>query len=325
MLNKVGWGLSMSFLLSCFVLGSLARADNYPTRQVKIVVGFSPGGGPDITARLLGQKFSEKWGQSVVVENKPGAGANIASQLVASSKPDGYTLLSVSNAFAISPAIYSKLPFDPMKDFDAITTTATGPALLIVSPNLKINTVAELIMLAKKQPGKLTFSSAGVGSGSHFGAELLKANAGLELLHIPTKGIPEALTEVISGRVDFFISPYASAVAMVRDGRAKAIGITSLKRFKEFPDLPTLSESGAPGYKFEFWYGLLAPANTPKEILAQIASEVKRVNELPDVKERYQSLGIEPVSGTPEQFDKLIENEIKDLTRVAKLAKISAD
>ena len=325
MLNKVGWGLSMSFLLSCFVLGSLARADNYPTRQVKIVVGFSPGGGPDITARLLGQKFSEKWGQSVVVENKPGAGANIASQLVASSKPDGYTLLSVSNAFAISPAIYSKLPFDPMKDFDAITTTATGPALLIVSPNLKINTVAELIMLAKKQPGKLTFSSAGVGSGSHFGAELLKANAGLELLHIPTKGIPEAITEVISGRVDFFISPYASAVAMVRDGRAKAIGITSIKRFKEFPDLPTLSESGAPGYKFEFWYGLLAPANTPKEILAQIASEVKRVNELPDVKERYQSLGIEPVSGTPEQFDKLIENEIKDLTRVAKLAKISAD
>ncbi|MEI6468431.1 MAG: tripartite tricarboxylate transporter substrate binding protein [Betaproteobacteria bacterium] len=325
MLNKVGWGFSMSFLLSCFVLGSLARADNYPTRQVKIVVGFSPGGGPDITARLLGQKFSEKWGQSVVVENKPGAGANIASQLVASSKPDGYTLLSVSNAFAISPAIYSKLPFDPMKDFDAITTTATGPALLIVSPNLKINTVAELIMLAKKQPGKLTFSSAGVGSGSHFGAELLKANAGLELLHIPTKGIPEALTEVISGRVDFFISPYASAVAMVRDGRAKAIGITSIKRFKEFPDLPTLSESGAPGYKFEFWYGLLAPANTPKEILAQIASEVKRVNELPDVKERYQSLGIEPVSGTPEQFDKLIENEIKDLTRVAKLAKISAD
>jgi len=325
MLNKVGWGLSMSFLLSCFVLGSLARADNYPTRQVKIVVGFSPGGGPDITARLLGQKFSEKWGQSVVVENKPGAGANIASQLVASSKPDGYTLLSVSNAFAISPAIYSKLPFDPMKDFDAITTTATGPALLIVSPNLKINTVAELIMLAKKQPGKLTFSSAGVGSGSHFGAVLLKANAGFELLLIPTKGIPEALTEVISGRVDFFISPYASAVAMVRDGRAKAIGITSIKRFKEFPDLPTLSESGAPGYKFEFWYGLLAPANTPKEILAQIASEVKRVNELPDVKERYQSLGIEPVSGTPEQFDKLIENEIKDLTRVAKLAKISAD
>jgi tripartite-type tricarboxylate transporter receptor subunit TctC len=214
------------------------------------VVGFSPGGGPDITARLLGQQFSEKWGQSVVVENKPGAGANLASQLVASSKPDGYTLLSFSNSFAISPAIYSKLPFDPMKDFDAITTTATGPALLIVSPNLKINTVAELIMLAKKQPGKLTFSSAGVGSGSHFGAELLKANAGLELLHIPTKGIPEALTEVISGRVDFFISPYASAVAMVRDGRAKAIGITSIKRFKEFPDLPTLSESGAPGYKF---------------------------------------------------------------------------
>ena len=325
MLKKVGWRLSMSFLLSCFVFGSLVRADNYPTRQVKIVVGFSPGGGPDITARLLGQKFSEKWGQSVVVENKPGAGANIASQLVATSKPDGYTLLSVSNAFAISPAIYSKLPFDPMKDFDAITTTATGPALLIVSPNLKINTVAELITLAKKQPGKLTFSSAGVGSGSHFGAELLKANAGLELLHIPTKGIPEALTEVISGRVDFFISPYASAVAMVRDGRAKAIGITSLKRFKEFPDLPTLSESGATGYKFEFWYGLLAPANTPKEILAQIASEVKRVNELSDVKERYQSLGIEPVSGTPEQFDKLIENEIKDLTRVAKLAKISAD
>lgn len=325
MFNTKRWLWVFGILANFLVSPVVVLAENYPARQVKIVVGFSPGGGPDITARLLGQKFFEKWGQNFVVENKPGAGANIASQIVATSKPDGYTLLSVSNAFTISPAIYSKLPFDPLTDFEAITMTATGPALLIVSPNLKVNTVSDLIALAKKQPGRLTYSSAGVGSGSHFGAELLKANAGLEVLHIPMKGIPEALTEVISGRVDFFISPYPSAVAMVRDGRAKTLGITSLKRFKGYPELPTLTESGAPGYQFEFWYGLLAPANTPKDILAQIAAEVKRVNELPDVRERYQSLGIDPVSTTPEQFDKFIKNDIKDLTRVAKQAKISAD
>ena len=320
--------LKMLVISGIIALGTVfqfeASAQAYPNKPIKIVVGFSPGGGPDITARVLGQKFSEKWNQSVVIENKVGAGANIASQFVANSKPDGYTLLSVSNAFSISPAIYPKLPFDAMKDFDGITLTATGPALLIISPKLKVTSVAELIAMAKKNPGQMTYSSAGIGSGSHFAAEILRAKAGLELLHIPTKGIPEGLTEVMSGRVDFFISPYASAIAMVKDGRAKAIAITSLKRSKEMADLPTVAETVL-GYQWQFWYGLLAPAGTPKEILQQIALEVKRINELPELKERYASIGIEPASDTPAQFDIFVQNEIKDFSAIAKAAKIIAE
>ncbi len=314
-----------TFLFTTLLLGSSACfADVYPSRPIKIVVGFSPGGGPDITARALGQKISESWKQGVIVENKLGAGSNIAAQFVANAAPDGYTLLSVSSAFAISPAIYSKLPFDALKDFSGVTLTATGPAFLIISPDLKVNNVEELIALAKKQPGGLTYSSAGVGSGSHFAAELLRVKTGVEFLHVPTKGIPEGLTEVVSGRVDFFISPYASAVAMVRDGRAKAIAVTSTTRIKDFPNLPSVAETVS-GYKWEFWYGLLAPVRTPKSILQKLALEIKRINELPDIKERYASLGIQPVSDTPEAFDKMLSSEISEFTRLALMAKIKAE
>jgi tripartite-type tricarboxylate transporter receptor subunit TctC len=311
--------LSLLFIMNCSV-----QAQNYPNKPIKIIVGFSPGGGPDIAARTIGQKLTEKWGQSVVVENRPGAGSNIATQVVATAKPDGYTLLSVSNAFAIAPAIYSKLPFDTLKDLEGVTLTATGSALVLISPNLKITTMAELIALAKKDPGKYTFSSAGIGSGSHFAVEILKAKTGTEFLHVPTKGIPEGITEVLSGRVDFFISPYASAINMVRDGRAKAIAITSLQRGKEFPQLPTVAET-VPGYKWEFWYGLIAPMHTPKEILQQIAQEVKKINEFSDVKERYAGLGLDPVSNTPDEFDKMIKSEVNEFTRIAKSAKITAE
>jgi tripartite-type tricarboxylate transporter receptor subunit TctC len=309
--------------LFCF-MNSSVQAQNYPNKPIKIIVGFSPGGGPDIAARTIGQKLTEKWGQSVVVENRPGAGSNIATQVVATAKPDGYTLLSVSNAFAIAPAIYSKLPFDTLKDLEGVTLTATGSALVLISPNLKITTMAELIALAKKDPGKYTFSSAGIGSGSHFAVEILKAKTGTDFLHVPTKGIPEGITEVLSGRVDFFISPYASAINMVRDGRAKAIAITSLQRSKEFPQLPTVAET-VPGYKWEFWYGLIAPMHTPKEILQQIAQEVKKINEFSDVKERYAGLGLDPVSNTPDEFDKMIKSEVTEFTRIAKSAKITAE
>jgi tripartite-type tricarboxylate transporter receptor subunit TctC len=316
--------LCLISLFFCGLFALQAQAQSYPNKPIKIVVGFSPGGGPDISARVIGQKMTDKWGQPVVVENRPGAGANIATQVVATSKPDGYTLLSVSNAFAIAPAIYSKLPFDTIKDLEGVTLTATGSALVLVSPNLKVNSIAELIALAKKDPGKYSYSSAGIGSGSHFAVEILKAKTGTDFLHVPTKGIPEGITEVLSGRVDFFISPYASAINMVRDGRAKAIAITSLQRGKEFPNLPTVAEN-VPGYKWEFWYGLIAPANTPKDILLQIAQEVKRINEFADVKERYAGLGLEPVSNTPSEFDKMIKAEVNEFTRIAKAAKITAE
>lgn len=310
--------------LLCLFATTLS-AQSYPTQPIKIVVGFSPGGVPDIAARIIGQHMSENWKQPVVVENKLGAGSNIAAQLVANAPSDGYTLLSISSAFAISPAIYPSLAFDPLKDFSGITLTATGPALVLISPNLKINNVKELVEYAVKNPGKVTYSSAGVGSGSHFAAELIQAKTGAELLHIPTKGIPDGITEVMSGRVDFFISPYASAINLVKSGKVRAIAITSTKRFKDLPNLPTVSESGIPGYKWEFWYGLVTPAKTPKSILQKIASEVKRILELPSVKERFDELGTTAVSSTPDQFDKLIAAEVIEFSRLAKLSGIKAE
>lgn len=313
------------FLLVFCLFAQAIHAQTYPTQTIKIVVGFSPGGVPDIAARVIGQQMSENWKQPVVVENKLGAGSNIAAQLVANAPSDGYTLLSISSAFAISPAIYSSMAFDPVKDFSGITLTATGPALVLISPNLKVNTMKELVDYAAKNPGKVTYSSAGVGSGSHFAAELIQAKTNIELLHIPTKGIPDAIAEVMSGRVDFFISPYASAINLVRSGKVRAIAITSSKRFKDLPSLPTVSESGVPGYKWEFWYGLVAPAKTPKPILQKIALEVKRILELPNVKERFDELGTTAVSNTPEQFDKFIAAEIADFSRLAKQSGIKPE
>ena len=312
-------------LISLCLFAHTVGAQTFPNQPIKIVVGFSPGGVPDIAARIIGQQMSENWKQPVLVENKLGAGSNIAAQLVANAPSDGYTLLSISSAFAISPAIYSSLAFDPVKDFSGITLTATGPALVLISPNLKVNTMKELIDYAAKNPGKVTYSSAGIGSGSHFAAELIQAKAGLELLHIPTKGIPDGITEVMSGRVDFFISPYASAINLVKTGKVRAIAITSTKRFKDLPTLPTVSESGIPGYKWEFWYGLVAPAKTPKVILQKIALEVKRILELPSVKERFDELGTTAVSSTPEQFDKLIASEIVEFARLAKMSGIKPE
>ena len=318
--------LAKRFLLGvlCFLPLALS-AQTYPSQPIKIVVGFSPGGVPDIAARIIGQHMSENWKQPVLVENKLGAGSNIAAQVVANAPADGYTLLSISSAFAISPAIYSSMAFDPLKDFSGVTLTATGPAFLLISPNLKVNTVKELIDYAAKNPGKVTYSSAGVGSGSHFAAELIQARAGIELLHIPTKGIPDAITEVMSGRVDFFISPYASAISLVRAGKVRAIAVTSTKRVKDFPALPTVAESGVPGYKWEFWYGLLAPAKTPKPIVQKIYAEVKRILELPSVKNRFDELGTTAISSTPEQFDALIAAEILEFARLAKASGIKPE
>lgn len=318
--------LTKQILLLAFCLFSHAsHAQSFPTQPIKIIVGFSPGGVPDIAARVIGQQMSENWKQPVVVENKLGAGSNIAAQFVANAPSDGYTLLSISSAFAISPAIYSTLAFDPIKDFSGVTLTATGPALVLISPNIKVNTMKELIDYAAKNPGKVTYSSAGIGSGSHFAAELIQAKTNTELLHIPTKGIPDAITEVMSGRVDFFISPYASAINLVKAGKVRAIAITSTKRFKDLPTLPTVAESGVPGYKWEFWYGLMAPAKTPKPILQKIALEVKRILELPNVKDRFDELGTTAVSSTPEQFDKFIASEIVDFARLAKQSGIKPE
>src|SRR5450759_1444784 len=249
-------------------------AAGFPGKPVRIVVGFTPGGVPDITARFIAQKLTENWKQQVGVDNRPGAGGTIAAHIVANANPDGYTLLSVSNAHAVAPAIYARLPYDTLKDFAGITLTASGPALLLVSPALGVKSARERSALAKAKPGQFNFSSAGVGSGTHFAAELFKSMAGIDVVHVPFKGIPEAITETMSGRVQFFLSPLASAINLVKEGKVPAIGVTSMQRVSQLPDVPTVAESGLPGYHWDFWYGLLVPAKTPRTVIARLNREI---------------------------------------------------
>jgi tripartite-type tricarboxylate transporter receptor subunit TctC len=327
--KTLAFWMPMAFLSALLFHWHPAKAQNnasfYPQKPIKILVGFSPGGVPDIVARVLAPKFTDDWKQPVIVENRLGAGSNIAAQAVATSAPDGYTLLSISSAHAISPAIYNKLPYDATKDFSGITLTATGPALVIVSPELNVSNMREFIALAKSKPGQLNYSSAGVGSGSQFAAELLKAQAGIDLVHIPFKGIPEALTDTMAGRTHLFISPYASAINLVREGKAKAIAVTSTSRVADLPNLPTVTESGVQGYKWIFWYGLVAPANTPRDIVQKIQVEVVAALKQPQVTQRFGSLGIDAVTSSPESFDQLIKDEIQLFKKLAADSGIKAD
>lgn len=322
-------GAAMTLFVSASLLWSSAIAQNnaatYPQKPIKILVGFSPGGVPDIIARVLAPRFTETWKQPVIVENRLGAGSNVAAQATATSPPDGYTLLSISSAHAISPAIYAKLPYDASRDFSGITLTATGPALVIVSPELNVNNMREFIALAKSKPGQLNYSSAGVGSGSQFAAELLKAQAGIDLVHIPFKGIPEALADTMAGRTHLFISPYASAINLVREGKAKAIAVTSTARVADLPNLPTVAESGVPGYKWIFWYGLLAPANTPRDLVQKLQAEVVAALRQPQVAQRFGTLGIDAVTSSPESLDQLIKDEIQLFKKLATASGIKAD
>ena len=319
--NSILKGLVITSLMT-LCLGSSAQT--YPAKPIKILVGFSPGGVPDIAARVIAQKLTDKWGQAVVVENKLGAGSNIAAQTLANSAADGYTLLSISSAHAIAPSIYSKLPFDPQKDFSGISLTSTGPAFVIVSPNLGVNNMGEFLALARSKPGQLNFASAGTGSGSHFAIELLKSQTNIDLVHIPFKGIPEALTETMAGRTHIFISPYATAVQLVKDGKAKAIAVTSTSRVQDFPDLPTVSEAVS-GYKWIFWYAMLAPAKTPKPILEKLHQEIASILKMTDVKQKFLPLGIDPVSNSPEEMDRLIAEEISSFKKLAHAAQIKPE
>src|SRR5262252_9032179 len=245
--------LALALLAS---IPALAQQD-YPTRPIHILVGFTPGGGPDITARWIAQKLGDAWKQQVLVENRPGAGGTVAAGTVARAAPDGYTLLSVSSAHAVAPAIYPKLPYDTFKDLAGITQTASSSYILVVPPSLGVKSVRELIALAKAKPGQLNFASAGVGSGTHFAGEIFKAMAGIDVVHVPFKGIPEALTEVLTGRVQFFMAPIANSVAQVKDGRLVGLGVSSLARDPLLPDVPTIDEAGVRGYQSELWFGLL--------------------------------------------------------------------
>ena len=298
------------------------HAQDYPTRPVRILVGFTPGGGPDITARHLAQKLTEAWGQQVIVENRPGAGGTLAAAQAARAAPDGYTLLSVSSAHAVGAAIYPKLGYDTLKDLAGITRTGSSKYVLV---SAQFKTLAELLAAARARPGHLNFSSAGVGSGTHFAAEIFKSRAGVDVVHVPFKGIPEALSETLAGRIHFFMAPIANAVAPVREGRVAGLGVSSLTRDALLPDVPSVDEAGVRGFQSELWFGLLTSAAVPKPIVAKLNRELTRILADADTRTRWLPLGIEPRPTTPEEFDRLVREEVAVFSSTARSANIRAE
>jgi tripartite-type tricarboxylate transporter receptor subunit TctC len=293
----------------------------YPTKPIRIIVSLAPGGGVDTTGRLIGQKFTEAWGQQVVVENRPGAGGTIATEVAARSAPDGYTLLMTSVAHAITPSLY-KLSYDAGKDFAPITLVVLAPSVLVIHPSLPVKSVRELIAFAKSRPNQLLYSSAGNGSPQHLAAELLKMMTGASFLHIPYKGTAPSITDLIGGRVSVSAASVISTMPQVNAGRLRALAVISSKRAQGVSQLPTVAEAGVPGYAVDTWYGLFAPAGTPNEIIARLNQETVRVLAQPEAKEKMLSMGLDPVGDSSEHFAAYVRSEIDKWAKVVRSADI---
>jgi tripartite-type tricarboxylate transporter receptor subunit TctC len=317
---RAGVTLLCALFYVLFVSGS-AFAD-FPSRPVRIVIGFTPGGTPDITARLISSKLSESLGQPFVVDNRPGAGGTIGAKLVADSNPDGHTLLSVSSSHVLQPSIYAKMPYDTIKDFAGITRTSSACYMLVTSPSSDVRSARALIDLAKAKPGSLNFASAGSGSGTHFAGEMFRSAAGIDVVHVPYKGIPESLNDTIAGRVQFFMSPLSSAIPMVKGGRLRGLGVSCEKRVAAMPEMPTLAETVLPGFSYGTWSGILAPVKTPKPVITRLHAEITRVLAMPEIAQKMSSLGVEPDPTTPAQFDKVIAEQVQETAKLARAAGI---
>jgi len=324
MYARIAAGLLIAMIWSCAQAQGDAASD-YPAKPIRILIGFTPGGGPDITARHISQKLSEVWKQQVVVEHRPGAGGTIAAGMVARAAPDGYTLLSVSASHAIAPAIYSKLPYDTLTDLSGITQTGSSKYVLVGAPAAGMGSLKELIAAAKARPGQLYFSSAGVGSGTHFAAEIFRSMAGIDAVHVPFKGLSEALGEVMAGRIQFTAIPIANVANQVKAGKVVGLAVGAPQRDALLPEVPSADEAGLPGYKPEAWYGLLTSSSVPRPIIAKLNREITRILAEPEVRERLSAVGIEPRPSTPEAFDHLVREEVALLTKVARAANIKAD
>ena len=305
-------------------VATLAHGQSFPNKPVKIVVPFTAGSATDILARNVGQKLGELWGQPVVIDNRPGAGGTIGAAIVAKSPADGYTLLVHSAAQAVNASIYPSLPYDTTKDFVEVATLGGQPNVLVVAPSTGYKNVADLIAAAKKTPGALNFGSAGTGSGTHVNGEKFKLAAGIDVVHIPYKGTPEALTDTMAGRVTYFFSPISSALPNVREGKLIALGVSTAKRSSALPDVPTIAEGGLPGFDYNLWIGMFAPAGTPADVVDKINADVTRALQSQEVRERLAALGAEPMVMTPAEFRKFMREEIDDSAKVVKAAGIKA-
>ena len=308
-------------LAACLAAAS-ASAQDYPTKPVRIVVPFTAGSATDILARTVGQKLSELWGQPVVIDNRAGAGGTIGAGMVAKSAPDGATLMVHSAAQAVNAFIYPNLPYDTLRDFVQVVPLGGQPNVLVTSPSSGYKTVADLIADAKRKPGALNFGSAGIGSGTHINGEKFRLAAGIEVLHIPYKGTPEALTDTMVGRIAFFFSPISAALPQIREGKLVALAVSSARRAATLPNVPSVAESGLPGFDYTLWVGLFAPAGTPPEVVDKINRDVNRILREPEQRERMAALGAEAMPMSAAEFDRFMRAEMDDAAKVVKAAGI---
>jgi tripartite-type tricarboxylate transporter receptor subunit TctC len=313
---------SIRLALGLALFGALVPAyaqspQKYPTRPIRLVLPFPPGGSTDVIARVVGQKLTESWGQQVIIDNRPGGGGNIAAEYVARATPDGYTLFQVNVANTIAVSLYPKLNYNLMNDFIPLSLLGTTPFVLLAHPSVPAKNVRELITLAKARPGQLNYASAGAGSSTHLSGELLKSMAGIDIVHVPYKGTGPAVTALLSGEVDLYFAAVSAAAPMVNAGRLRALGVSSAKRAALMPDVPTIGET-LKGYETVTWHGVLAPTGTPKEIVQQLSGELIRILQAPDVREKLVSQGFDPVGDTPEQFAAFLRAEIAKWAKVVK-------
>jgi tripartite-type tricarboxylate transporter receptor subunit TctC len=312
------------FFCAVALICSSALAQPYPNRPLRIVVPLSAGAA-DTLSRTIAAKLTERWGQPVIVENRPGAGTTLGTDLVARAPADGYTLLMATFSHAVNATFYRKLPFDVLQDFAAVTLVASAPNILQVHPSVPANTVAELIAIAKAQPGKLNFASAGNGSSSHLAGELFKNLTGVQIVHVPYKGAAPAMNDLLGGRVEMSFDPLPSSMAHIKAGKLRPLAVTTTTRSKALPEVPTLAEAGVPGYELNGWSGLLVHANTPKDIVRALNQEIVAIIKAPDISERFAGLGFDIVGNTPEQFQAFIEAEVAKWGRLVRAANIHAD
>lgn len=307
---------------ACAITDGLAQT--YPSKPIRILVGFAAGGPSDVGARTIGQKLTEKWGQPVIVDFRPGAAGNIATDMAAKAPPDGYTLIAAAFAHAVNPSLYAKLPFNAEKDFAPVLLFASVANLLVVHPSVPARSVTELIAFARSKPDQLTIGSAGTGTSSHLSGELMKMIGGVRITHVPYKGLAPAHVDTIGGQLSMMFDGIVTGVPAAKSGRLRALGVTTARRWQGAPEIPAIGES-LPGFEVNSWYGLLAPAGTPRDIVMRLNGEVARALREPDARERLYAIGSEPLSSTPEEFARFIQSEMVKWAKVVKTAGIRVE
>jgi tripartite-type tricarboxylate transporter receptor subunit TctC len=295
-----------------------ATAQNYPAKPIRIVVPLAAGGPGDVLARAVGQKLSENVGQSVVVDNRPGANTNVGNEFVAKAPADGYTLLATASTLTINPALYPKLPYDAIRDFAPISLIGSAPLILVVHPSLPVKSVKELVALAKSKPGQLHYGSAGNGSVLHLAGEMLNTSAGIKLVHVPYKGVTNAFSDLLGGQISIMFPGAPIALPQVKAGKLRALATTGAARTAAAPELPPVADAGFPGYEISVWYGLLAPAGTVPAIINRLHAETSKIVQLQDIKARWATLGAEPMHNTPEQFSAFLKADLVKWTKVVR-------